>query len=42
MVTDRVEVSVFGKGAPVVAPGADAGVVAIETVSSTLGVEAEV
>lgn len=42
MVADRVEVPVFGKGAPVVATGGDSTVVAVETVSSTSGVEAEV
>lgn len=43
MVTDRVEVSVFGRAAPVVVSGGDAGaVVAVETVSSSPAVEAEV
>lgn len=42
VVTDRVEVSVFGRGAPVVVSGGDAAVVAVETLSSTSGVEAEV
>lgn len=41
MVTNRVEVSVFGTSAVVVS-GGDAAVVAVETVSSTSGVEAEV
>lgn len=42
VVTGRVEVSVFGRGGPVVVSGGDAAVVAVETLCSTPGVEAEV